>query len=200
MKHQLLILALASTVALANPAPISFEPSAAQPSMAPFRAQSNYLAMNLPANPFQKIKGQVATILGLTLIDRDEAHVTVLSPVEMPLLTREGNCTSQGLQLEARDSGIQKAKIEYLGLGSGQINQRGTQSTFFVVIKSEDLVELRRHLKEMCAPTSSFDPEHFYPHVTVGFTSRDLFEQDGVIKDERSIDPRFELQLTRTHP
>ncbi|OGT48298.1 MAG: hypothetical protein A3E82_05775 [Gammaproteobacteria bacterium RIFCSPHIGHO2_12_FULL_38_11] len=43
----------------------------------------------------------------------------------------------------------------------------------------------------------AWDPDHYYPHITVGYSLRDLHESDGVIKDvAHSLDNRFELFFT----
>jgi hypothetical protein len=59
------------------------------------------------------------------------------------------------------------------------------------VVESEDLLAVRRKIAEELAGRGlgpdAFDVAAFEPHVTIGFTKRDLFETDGVGKGKASI-------------
>jgi hypothetical protein len=56
-----------------------------------------------------------------------------------------------------------------------------------VVVNVPVLVRIRYVIhKEFMAlrgRAQDFTPNHFYPHITLGFTKRDLYEQDGVKKN-----------------
>ncbi len=75
-------------------------------------------------------------------------------------------------------------------LGSGTARGSKTLQTYFIVVTSQKLLQLRRDVKELFVSrggkVTAFDAEAFTPHVTVDFTQRDLFETDGVVKDETS--------------
>jgi hypothetical protein len=76
-----------------------------------------------------------------------------------------------------------------IGKGSTTLNSDALDA-YFVVVSSDDLFKLRSEIQKLYiakggAP-SDFNPESYYPHITLGFTQRDLHLEDGVIKDERS--------------
>lgn len=64
------------------------------------------------------------------------------------------------------------------------------KSTVYLVVQSPDLVERRKALRNQFerngGRTGDFDADRFFPHITVGFTGRDLHESDGVIKNNDS--------------
>ena len=72
-----------------------------------------------------------------------------------------------------------------VGKGTSQ-----TKSTYFVVVQSEDLFKIRKAIeilyKKKGGTDSGFKDEEYHPHVTLGFTEKDLHAQDGVMKDASS--------------
>jgi hypothetical protein len=78
-------------------------------------------------------------------------------------------------------------------LGRGQKNE---DFTYFLVVKRNEnavIWKLRQAIQSQLPKEKQdlFDPNHFYPHVTVGFTQGDLHEKDGVIKDRRACLPEY---------
>jgi 2'-5' RNA ligase len=91
----------------------------------------------------------------------------------------------------ALSSNIQAANFSVEGVGKGT---KGNDHTFFILVKSKDLLLVRQKiLKNTDQDTRIFDPQHFFPHITIGFTSRDLHEADGVIKDKSSFYTELKL-------
>ena len=44
----------------------------------------------------------------------------------------------------------------------------------------------------------AFDPTWFFPHITIGYTYKDLHENSGVLKNvKHSLDKRFEIPNLR---
>ena len=89
----------------------------------------------------------------------------------------------------ARSSGIQEARFDLLCVGRGvAVLDNKTEETYFVVVKSAALVSIREKVVALFKSRGG-DPARirpFYPHITIGYTKRDLFEADGVIKDLKS--------------
>ena len=58
--------------------------------------------------------------------------------------------------------------------------------TYFVVVQSEDLISIRKKIQDSFVgkggDKNDFNPLNYFPHITLGFTKRDLHESDGVIK------------------
>lgn len=82
---------------------------------------------------------------------------------------------------------IQGSNFDVTCLGSGK---KDKDHTYFIVVESQDLVEIRKDVQKLFVHRGgdplAFNPTKFYPHITLGFTTRDLHESDGVIKDKRS--------------
>ena len=100
-------------------------------------------------------------------------------------------------QIADEEMNIQSADIKVIGIGSGNKLIEGTlEETFFVIVDSLKLRRIRHRIYDEFVANggspAAFDPTWFFPHITIGFTKRDLFEGDGVIKNTRhSWDQRF---------
>lgn len=164
----------------------------------PNGSSATYVSMAVPFGPINELKHQIESRTGLTLKDRGEAHITVLTPME---LSKVRQTLSKAEANEAlATASIQNADFSVICVGAGKKQQGATLlQTFFVVVDSPDLRARRAQLGEAMrlagGPAGAFDAEHYFPHVTIGFTDRDLHEEDGVIKGETacvgplSIDP-----------
>lgn len=147
---------------------------------------SNYISVSLEYGDFGKLwKDLSEDIRGLK--NRGEAHVTVITPVEYDEALKT-KLSIEELDQMAQDLRIQESQLKLICLGKGE--KIGVGQTYFVVLESEPLIDFRKKvlvsfLKKGGSP-GQFDPEHFYPHITVGFSLRDLHESDGVIKDKNS--------------
>lgn len=143
----------------------------------------SYLAMNLPFAPFADLKQQVEKEFNVKLKNRGEAHITVITPPEFK------NELSLSLNINAisnfaRQFNIQKVNFKPICVGQASLVVDGKkESVFYVVVDAPELHELRMRIKQM-APASEFNPELFFPHITLGFTKRDLHYEDGIKKDE----------------
>lgn len=191
-------------------APIFLSPNILLNYQMPFASHTgpgafdNALSMNIPYESVANVRHQLSRLLGFDLktfrgwSPQGEAHVTVITPPEY------ANVLSRYLSIHrieemARQQYIQNSDLQILGLGSGRTSINGQiQSTYFLMIYSKNLLTIRQLIyKEYVkngGPKNAWDPFHFYPHITVGFTLRDLHEQDGVIKDiTHSLDKRFSL-------
>lgn len=148
----------------------------------------SYLALNLSYHTVNKLREKIEGKLGLKLITRGEAHITVLTPPEYEKIGE--HLSIQEINLFFASS-IQNSNFEITCLGRGKSLLDGKEEfTFFVVTSSEDLLEIRRDVYsrylDLGGREGAFNPEEFYPHITVGFTKRDLHFSDGVIKDRSS--------------
>lgn len=150
----------------------------------------SWLGMNLDYPAFEQTRKQVNQILKQELINRGEAHVTVISPPEFDQVLSK-KISIQRIHEIAKNAKIQDSQWKALCIGKGEKEISGKlESTYFVVIKSQDLIAIRKQIqKEFEAAggeKGSFNAELFYPHITLGFTKRDLHLEDGVIKNESS--------------
>lgn len=151
----------------------------------------NYITQNLPFPPVADLFRQLLIAERRPLTNRGEAHITALTPVEYWQLFRPLGIEIREIQELAEARGIQSARFQVLCLGKGSAVLEGKrEDAFFIVVSSPELLEIRRAIRDLLvrrggAP-NAFDPEHFFPHITLGFTKRDLHEGDGVIKNSES--------------
>lgn len=158
---------------------------------------AEYLAMAIGFSPVERTLNELNQefkIRGVPLIKgRGEAHITVLTPPEY--LEIAPYISMDQVNKIAHSVDIQRTAPEVSCLGVGRKDEK---STYFLVVKKASvgaLFEIRRKVQSLLPADKRklIDPEHFYPHVTVGFTERDLHESDGVVKDEKSCDSSFSL-------
>jgi len=188
------VLVVAAAVALvAAPVEVVLDDTVFATSTLPLKTHANYLVMDVPHRPVLELCKAVETAIGRRLKNRGEAHVTVVTPPEYDGVLK-GFVPIERIHQLAEHMAIQDMDLDVVCLGSGRA---GDDEVFFTVVRSEGLVALRqeverRYLKAGGTP-GRFDARAFYPHITVGFTKRDLHLHDGVVKDESSADPRFRL-------
>ena len=150
----------------------------------------SYLSMDIPYKPVASLFDFLKVKTGLSLLSRGEAHITVITPIEYfdvlkdKLSIEEINSIAEKNKLQAS-----KFEIKCLGQASKKIDGK-LEQTFYLVVSSSDLLKIRKDIHEKFISNGGrekkFDPQKFYPHITLGFTKRDLHESDGVIKDTSS--------------
>ena len=154
-----------------------------------FLENKSHLALNVHYPPVQKIREQLDTRFLEPLKNRGEAHITVITPPEYEKL--KAYLTIEKINALAVQHNIQQMSFKPICLGRGRLQIDGREeSTYFVVAESEDLLKLRVQIKEAFVTAGGrpqdFDEKLFFPHITVGFTKRDLYAEDEIIKDATS--------------
>ncbi|SMF64926.1 hypothetical protein [Pseudobacteriovorax antillogorgiicola] len=172
---------------------------------------SNYLAMNLPFDGVPSISHQIKQDTGDQLKDRGEAHITVLTPPEYKaiegFLKRHGGSDPDSTLIArineiALESNIQSTRFNINCVGRAQKSISGRlEATYFLVVDAPALFELRKSIFNLVVEEfpdrasdkgffeelrEGFDPKSFHPHITIGFTKRDLHLSDGAVKDQSS--------------
>lgn len=163
----------------------------------------SWLGMNIIFAPikelFETIDYQVKGKLNKAKA-RTEAHITVITPIEYrDILERyikieeinaiankefykfRKNESTYNL-LKAREKNLQKIQdsrfdIKCLGMASDIINRKD-EKTFYLVVDSKNSINIRKVIFEIYkrrgGNPSKFDPYHYYPHITIGYTLDDL--------------------------
>jgi 2'-5' RNA ligase len=164
------------------------------------------LAMSIRYEPFKNLRQQLNKALEKDLDYfrgwnvEGEAHITVVTPGEFDNVLKP-KMSMKEIEAIADRYEIQKAKISILGVGSGKAFIDGkNEETYFVIVDSYDLRLIRQMIfyefTRRGGDRSAFDPTWFFPHITVGFTKRDLHETDGILKNLKySFDKRFKLKI-----
>jgi 2'-5' RNA ligase len=153
-------------------------------------AFDNYLSMEIDYAPVADLYSQLEKFLQSKLRNRGEAHITVITPVEytQSLSTK---LTMEDIDQIAQNMKIQEADFKVICLGRGQLKIKDqNHSTYFIVVESESLLKIRLAVRQLYlsrgGSPEKFMAEKFYPHITIGFTQRDLHLEDGVLKDKSS--------------
>lgn len=162
----------------------------------------NSLALNVNYESILKLRTRISTVIGKKLkffqgwsLD-GEAHVTTITPPEY-VNTLRHYISIRRIHEIAIEENIQSAELEILGIGSGEKIIDGTkEQTFFVIVDSAKLRHIRmriyREFVKNGGNPRDFDPHWFFPHITIGFTLRDIHEPDILKNIKYSLD--IELQ------
>lgn len=144
---------------------------------------TGYLTLDFPVEPFEHAKLDVEERLGVKLESRGDAHITIVTPPEYKNLSKILNPE------EIREIFLKEAEqsrfIRPVCIGKGESKK---DQTWFVVVEVTSVGRAREALNKLYiergGSQNDFSATDFYPHVTLGFNSRDLYAQDGVIKNE----------------
>ncbi|EIE18539.1 hypothetical protein COCSUDRAFT_68254 [Coccomyxa subellipsoidea C-169] len=163
-----------------------------------FQPKPNYVQQTLnytAVKPLYDAVAAYAATQGLTLANRGEAHITVLTPPEylnvlQPFISID--------QINAIAAPL-KARFCVVCLGRDTLPVNGTLNTVFnVVVRSPDLAAVRTQIFEAYVKAggdgSRFSPVNiFAPHITLGFRATnpsfvggDLFVENGIFKWDNS--------------
>lgn len=195
-----------NTFAQTSDTRIYLDPVAQKGNLVPFQAHDNALAMNIPYPPIAELRQQLEKNLQQNLDffkswnTQGEAHITVITPPEFEGVLSKKLSMNEINELAINEK-IQLSDVKVLGLGNGKaIIADKNEETFFVLVSSQKLNTIRQSIHAAFVAKGGapegWDYKTFYPHITVGFTKRDLHIQDGVIKDvEHSLEKRFQLVL-----
>jgi 2'-5' RNA ligase len=171
----------------------------------PFLAHDIALAMNITYSPIRKLRSQLESALNIRLDyfkgwnPEGEAHITIITPPEFEVL--KSKLSMQEMNAIAGRYDIQLSRLMILGLGSAKIKIAGQEeSTYFLIVDSYELRTIRQMIfyefTRRGGDRSRFDPTWFFPHITIGYTKRDLHESDGIIKNLKyALDSRFKLVI-----
>jgi len=153
----------------------------------PEQFYGTYLIHKVSFNPVNRIKKAIEKIKGIQLVDRGEAHITVVTPPEHDAIQK----AVEGFSMErverfVRDK-IQNLNWDTPGVGAARgLNPDGKYTeVYFLVARSSDLRMIRQEIAERFKiPVEIFDPTKQDFHVTIGFTESDLH---GIPKNESTL-------------
>lgn len=152
----------------------------------------SYLAQNIFFPPVKGLFYRLDERLGGKLNKRKariEAHITAITPIEYRDILQHHISIHEINDIALR-MGIQSSRFEIVCLGKAStIKNNKKESTYYLVVKSPNLLRIRRAIhnrfkdRNHKGEASKFDPNHFYPHITIGYTFDDLhLDQDKVFK------------------
>ncbi|KAJ1829497.1 hypothetical protein LPJ56_000259 [Coemansia sp. RSA 2599] len=155
----------------------------------------SYLQQTLDFAHFKDLFESINATVG-TLQSRGEAHVTVITPPEFDRVLGPAGVTIEEIEAIALRSDIQKARLVPVCLGRfvGKLpnpvsdDDSGDFAVYSLVVADsyDELTNIRREVFKLFRKKGGqgalFQPEGFWPHVTIGFDRRDLFVEDGLYK------------------
>ncbi|KAJ2827494.1 hypothetical protein GGI24_002630 [Coemansia furcata] len=161
-------------------------------SSAPF---GSYLQQTLDFACFADLLKAINATTG-TLQSRGEAHITVITPPEYDRVLKPAGVTIEEIEDIAHAHNIQNARLQPVCVGrfSGPLpNPRseadnGSFLLYSLVVADVfgDLMGIRQEVFKLYRKKGGegalFQPEGFWPHVTLGYDRRDLFIEDGIYK------------------
>jgi 2'-5' RNA ligase len=157
----------------------------------------NYISLDLAYPYYKMLLEKLERRIGHPLKSRGEAHITIITPPEYKVLTTK--IPAEKLHAQANEFMQQSPAFTTKCLGHFEKKQPANSTTdhvYYVVTESKALLDFRKRLAEESGlPKTEFDPDLFYPHVTLGFTDRDFHYEDGAIKNEKSCPPELKSIL-----
>jgi hypothetical protein len=160
-----------------------------------FKPEADWVGIPMPFGPVEKIREELENRIGKKLQHRGEAHITVITPPEFRIL-------AQTLKMNTIDKivakeGSMKAPIKVLCLKKvTAVLGNKTEESWFISVDSPELREFRNQVWRRFVANGGLPGDFVWkrwaPHITVGFTSRDLHDEDRISKEK--ADCAYELK------
>lgn len=146
-----------------------------------------YVSYEINYPPVRALLEEVKAKVG-PLSDRGEAHITVITPPEFDRVLGKV-LTIEEINEVVLAENIQQATYEPVCVGTGS---KGDRKAYYIVVRSPELVRIRRAVHDLYLAKKGqeqFDPEWFFPHITLGYINGDVHEDDGLYKNEKTCLP-----------
>ena len=153
----------------------------------------NYVSLDLEYPEYQETLNRLDSFLSTKLQNRGEAHITVITPPEFKTLSEK--VSPEVIHQEWQEWTLKSFKKVCLGEGSLKEKNKVLKA-YYIVVSSPEILGFRTHLKNKYG-IEKFDDKLFYPHITLGFTDRDLHYENGVIKDSKSCPKNLQPLLKK---
>lgn len=151
----------------------------------------NYVSLDLEYPEYQETLNKLDSFLSTKLQNRGEAHITVITPPEFKILSE--SVSPETIHQEWQDWKTKSFSKICLG-ESGLKEKNKVLKTYYIVVSAPEILGFRTHMKNKYA-AEGFHAELFYPHITIGFTEKDLHYEQGVIKDQKSCPEKLQPLL-----
>ena len=149
----------------------------------PFSSQysaDGALIRNVDYPSVHALVSQLNSLYQINLQDRNEAHITVVTPPEFQASIAKFVSASE--MLARYSPSIQSVPFDVVCVGSRK-SSTAPNLVFFLVVKAPGLNAIRNDLAQEAASRArtrsvpfEFQPEAFWAHITIGFIKGDVFE------------------------
>lgn len=182
----LLILSCAHANSILQTIPLSKEIVAVD-KRPDFVSHADWVAVPLQFASIDQLRQNLEKIIKAKLQNRGEAHITIITPPEWSILSQV--LKMEDLERLALKERLMKNtfKVKCLKKVTASIKGRGEDS-WFVALKSPGMKDFRQEVWRLYVARGG-SPEDFKwqrwaPHITVGFTARDLHDEDQINKEK----------------
>lgn len=152
-----------------------------------FLSHPDWVAVPLPFAPIDQLRQNLEKSINIKLQHRGEAHITILTPPEWGIL-------SQVLKMEDVEKLVlkerlmnSKFKVKCLKKVTATIKGR-SEDSWFLAIDAVGLKDFRQEVWRLYVArggtADDFKWQRWAPHINVGFTARDLHDEDQINKEK----------------
>ncbi len=160
-----------------------------------FKPHPDWVGVPLPFAPIEQLRLELEKQLGKKLQHRGEAHVTVITPPEWRVIGQVLKMSTLDRMVAETSANKAKISVKCLKKVSAQLAGR-TEESWFIAVDAPELRDLRHRIwRRFLANGGSpddFQWKRWAPHITLGFTARDLHDEDRVNKEKMAC--AFELK------
>jgi len=152
-----------------------------------FISHPDWLALPLAFGPLEKLRKDLEKKIGKPLQHQGEAHITIITPPEFSTLSSVFKMQEIEELMTKYKALRSPVELECVKKVTATVNKL-TEESWFVAVRSKGLLEFRqevwRNFVARGGDPESFRWQRWSPHITIGFTSRDLHDEDRVSKTD----------------
>lgn len=184
----LLMLLFAFAAWSATEAPLTLSGDiVAMPKRPYYMPHEDWIGVALPVAPIEHLRQQLEKRLGRKLEHRNEAHLTVISQAEWRVL-------KQRMKMDDADKYVAKFGLQTMPIKMVCVKKvtmkmgKRSEKGWYISAKVPEMNQFRRELWRLFVARGGdpdeFEWERWKPHVAIGFTAKEFFDEDQVNRDD----------------
>ncbi|KAL6762462.1 hypothetical protein V8C86DRAFT_2518281 [Haematococcus lacustris] len=154
----------------------------------------SWLGFQLSWALYEPIFAQLNSTAGVApLVNRADVYITTISTAEYAVLSSLSSITIQDINAIAMASDIQASSFVphcVARFRKSLVTPAVVDEAYNVPASSADLVAIRQRVSDLYqmlgGEPGMFNPTSFLPHITLGFSRRNMGDADGVFKGENA--------------
>ncbi|KAJ9530140.1 hypothetical protein QJQ45_023423 [Haematococcus lacustris] len=154
----------------------------------------SWLGFQLSWALYEPIFAQLNSTAGVApLVNRGDVYITTISTAEYAVLSSLSSITIQDINAIAMASDIQASSFVphcVARFRKSLVTPAVVDEAYNVPASSADLVAIRQRVSDLYqmlgGEPGMFNPTSFLPHITLGFSRRNMGDADGVFKGENA--------------
>lgn len=150
-----------------------------------FKPRSDWVGIPMPYGPVEKLRAELEKRIGKKLQHKGEAHITVITPSEMRILSQTLKVNTVE-KIVVKESAM-KAKVKVLCLKKvSTVLGSKSEESWLISMESDELREFRNQVWRRFVANGGmpddFQWKRWSPHITLGYTSAELHDEDRLSK------------------